>query len=353
MNMHLHDTHESGVAENGPAKTPPSAARILNTLEFGHLLPDALKAAIELELFTAIAEGSRTPAALAQRCGAAERGIRSVCDFLTVNGFLTKVSGEYGLADDTRTFLDIRSPAYIGGVADFMGSRHLVEASAQIGASIRNGGSAGGDAMREPDHELWRSFARAMLPLAALNAAGVTAKLGVAQGGPLRVLDIAASHGEYGLAIARADTQARIVAVDWPSVVAIARERAKENGVADRFETIPGSALDVDFGDPYDIVLLPNWLHGFDRATCERLLGKIHAALKPEGRLAIVEHVPNDDRISPPWPAQFSLLMLAVTTVGDSYTFAELERMLKGAGFSRNERSPLPPSPATLIVARK
>jgi O-methyltransferase len=64
---------------------------------------------------------------------------------------------------------------------------------------------------------------------------------------------------------------------------------------------------------------------------------KMHAALKPGGRAAIAELVPNSDRVSPPTAAAFSLMMLATTPTGDAYTLEELESISKGAGFKRVE----------------
>src|SRR5687768_9535779 len=74
----------------------------------------ALRGAIELDLFTAIAEGANTPDALAQKCHASQRGIRILSDYLTVIGFLKKQAGHYGLTADSATFLDRHSPAYMG-----------------------------------------------------------------------------------------------------------------------------------------------------------------------------------------------------------------------------------------------
>jgi hypothetical protein len=62
---------------------------------------------------------------------------------------------------------------------------------------------------------------------------------------------------------------------------------------------------------------------------------KVHAALKPGGRAAIAELVPNPDRVSPPTAAAFSMTMLATTPAGDAYTFAEFEGISKSAGFTR------------------
>ena len=71
----------------------------------------ALKAAIELDLFTAIGEGAETAPALAQRCRASERGTRILCDYLVAIGFLSKDGSRYSLTADSAMFLDRRSPA--------------------------------------------------------------------------------------------------------------------------------------------------------------------------------------------------------------------------------------------------
>ncbi|HEY9343869.1 MAG TPA: methyltransferase, partial [Inquilinus sp.] len=131
----------------------------------------------------------------------------------------------------------------------------------------------------------------------------------------------------------------------------VARENAAAAGLGDRFKTLPGSAFDVAFGGPYDIILMPNFLHHFDEATCIGLLGKARAAVAPGGRVAIVEFVPNEDRVSPPMPATFAYIMLATTPGGTSFPPSALKRMLARAGFRDPEFAPLAPSPQTLIVA--
>jgi O-methyltransferase domain len=74
--------------------------------------------------------------------------------------------------------------------------------------------------------------------------------------------------------------------------------------------------------------------------TCTSLLKKVRAALKPGGRAAVLEFIPNDDRVTPPTAAAFSIIMLANTPSGDAYTFAEIASMAKNAGFARVELSP-------------
>ncbi len=142
-------------------------------------------------------------------------------------------------------------------------------------------------------------------------------------------------------------------AVDWANVLTVASENAQRFGVADRHHLIPGSAFDADFGDGYDVVLLTNFLHHFDPATCEKLLTKINAAVNENGKVMTLEFIPNDDRVSPPTEAMFSLVMLADTPAGDAYTFAEFKSMFEHSGFSRNEHIPLSPLPQHLVVSMK
>ena len=99
-------------------------------------------------------------------------------------------------------------------------------------------------------------------------------------------------------------------------------------------------------------MLLTNFLHGFDPATCETLLAKARQALVPGGRAVAVEFVPEEDRVSPPDAALFSLTMLATTAGGDAYTFAELEAMYQRGGFATVEMRALSPSPQQAVIGR-
>ena len=95
----------------------------------------------------------------------------------------------------------------------------------------------------------------------------------------MRVLDIAAGHGLFGIEIAKQNKQAHVTGLDWAPVLRVALKNAEKAGVQDRYDMLPGSAFDVDFGGPYDAVLLTNFLHHFDQPTCVGLLKKVRAAL--------------------------------------------------------------------------
>jgi 2-polyprenyl-3-methyl-5-hydroxy-6-metoxy-1,4-benzoquinol methylase len=157
----------------------------------------------------------------------------------------------------------------------------------------------------------------------------------------------------YGIAVAQKHPLAQLVALDWAPVLEVARENAKAAGLADRFSSIEGSAFQVDLGENYDVVLVPNFLHHFDPPTCVTFLKKVYPALRPGGCVAVVEFIPNRDRVSPSEAASFSLVMLATTAADDAYTFEELKDMLSHAGFNQAQQHPLPPSVATAVIATK
>ena len=334
-------------------QSPPSPELFFETCN-AYQRTAALKAAVELDLFTAIAEGARTPRELAARLQTSERGTRILCDFLVIIGFLTKEGQSYGLTQDSAVFLDRRSPAYMGGITEFILSDMLRAGFDDLTAVVRKGGTVVNDegGTVTPENPIWVKFARAMVPMMALPAQAM-AQIAAEPGRPQKVLDIAAGHGIFGIEVAKANPQARVVALDWSSVLEVAKENARAAGVEDRLSTLEGSAFDLDYGEGYDVVLLTNFLHHFDPETCETLLRKVRAALKDGGRVLTLEFVPNDDRVSPPIPAAFSLMMLGGTASGDAYTFKELERMFANAGFSRSELHDLPATPQKLIVSYK
>ena len=314
----------------------------------------ALKAAVDLDLFTAIAEGKDTVPALAQRCGASARGLRILADFMTIQGLLVKDGSRYTLTQDSAVFLDRKSPAYMGSALGFLHAPKFTEAFDYLTEAVIKGGTVAGEAGTvSPEHPLWVEFAKSMIPLMAKPAEEIALLVHRTQPGVKKVLDVAAGHGLFGIEIAKRCKDAEIVALDWPNVLAVAQGFAQQAGVESRYRTIAGDAFQQDLGTGYDLVLLTNFLHHFSLATCETLLKKIHRSLVPGGRVITLEFVPNDDRVTPPPVAEFSLIMLATTPEGDAYTLKEYEQVFRAAGFSRTDFESLPGSMEQVLLSYK
>ena len=313
----------------------------------------ALKAAIELDIFGAVGQGLGDVASIARHAKASERGIRILCDFLVINGLLQKVDGRYQHTPSSAAFLDPASPHCLASMVRFMSLPELREPSEHLADIVRKGRTVlPGAGTVEPENPIWVEFAQSMAPMMAPMAAPLGAIVLEGRTDPMRVLDIACGHGLFGIEIAKQNPQAHVTGLDWAPVLRVALENAQKAGVRDRYDMLPGSAFEVDFGGPYDAVLLTNFLHHFDVETCVGLLKKVRSSLKPGGCAATLEFVPNEDRVSPPIPAAFSMTMLTSTASGDAYTFRELSDMHRRAGFGAVTAHPVPMSPHTIVMAR-
>ncbi|WP_447971076.1 methyltransferase [Nitrospira sp. M1] len=335
-----------------PDAMPPSPLVILEMMN-AHQRSAVLKAGVDLEVFTAIDEGYLTVEALSTRCNASTRGLRMLLDGLTILGLLTKDHAGYRLPRDSKAFLVKTSQAYLGGMTEFLLSPPLYDGFRHLTEAVRKGGTALDEQGTTADaHPEWVSFARAMVPMMIGPATWIANFLQQQGQAVNKVLDIAAGHGMFGVEIGKVFPEATIYALDWEPVLAVAKENARAASLEDRYETIVGSAFNENYGSEYDVILLANFLHHFDRETCVALLKNVHAALRLDGRVVTLEFIPNDDRISPA-SADFALIMLATTPAGDAYTFSELEEMFHLSGFGASEMYEVPNSKEHVMITSK
>ena len=128
----------------------------------------ALKAAIELELFTEIGAGTGTVSDIAQRISAPERGVRAICDFLVIRGFLhknlDKPDALYTLTPDSAMFLSKKSPAYLGSATIFLANEFVTEPFRDLSALVRAGGPVRSNPGVDQELPIWADFARGMAP---------------------------------------------------------------------------------------------------------------------------------------------------------------------------------------------
>jgi len=336
---------------DGHAAAPPNPGIVFEMVQ-SHQRTAALKAAIELDVFRAVGQGPGDVASIARHCSASERGIRILCDFLVINGVLSKEDGHYKHTSSSALFLDPQSPACMASVAHFLSRPEVTEPLAHLADVVRAGRTTlPGQGTVEPENPVWVEFAEKMAPMMGPMAGPLGAVvLDGCCDSPMRVLDIAAGHGLFGIEIAKQNKQAHVTGLDWAPVLRVALKNAERAGVRDRYDMLPGSAFEVEFGGPYDAILLTNFLHHFDKPTNVGLLKKVRQSLKPGGRAATLEFMPNEDRVSPPMPAAFALTMLTTTADGDAYTFSDLSAMYADAGFGGVRAHPIPGSPHTVVM---
>lgn len=313
-----------------------------------HQRSAALRAGVELGVFDALGDGPQTAAALAEKAGVPERGMRILCDYLAIIELLAKRDGQFAHTPTSAVFLDGRSPVSMAPTLPFLMTDKIMAASRGLTETIRQGRTSLTEPLAGEEVTEWVTFARSMQPMMAAAAEFIAGR--VLRGGvPAKVLDVAASHGQFGLAVARQAPGCEIVAQDFPSVLEVTSENARAAGIP--LTLLPGSAFTVDLGTGYDAVLVTNLFHHFSAEDNVALMKRLHAALRPGGQMMILEMVPNADRLTPPAAASFSLMMLSNTIAGDAYTMDEYGQMLDAAGFGARELMDVPQSPQQLIVA--
>lgn len=326
--------------ETDKREAPPASAFFETFTAYQNTF--ALRTALELDLFTAIAKGADTIESLSQHCNAAPRGIRSLCNHLVVREVLDKDGERYSLSEAAATFLDRGSAEFVGDGIDFLTSETLLQSFFSLTDAVRRGGTAvpeGGTTSSA--NPAWVTFARVMERPSRPIAKGLADAIDDL--GPCRkVLDVAAGHGRYGIEIASRHPEAQVCALDWPQVLDVARDTARLEAMEDRLHLVPGDAFAIDWGSNYDLVLLVNYLHHYSLDDCVRLLQKARAATRRGGRVVALEAPVQKDRVTPPEAARFSLVMLATTPDGDAYTFEEYRTAFERAGLDDVQFRALP-----------
>ena len=330
-----------------PAVTPD---RILQMM-WGYAPPIILATAARLGLFDALEKTPRTASEVAAHTGTSERGVRPILNALVGLNFLAKNGGQYSLTPESATFLVSSKPGYLGTMMQHVG-RDLVPHWLALPDTVKSGRPAR-DVNQEEGAEFFERLVVGLFAMNYANAQAVGKALNIAASKkPLKILDLGAGSGVWGIGIGEQAAGSTVTAVDRPNVLDVTRRFAAEHGMADRFSYIAGDMQAVDFGTGYDLAILGHILHSEGEKNSRALLKKVAKALAPGGTIAIAEFLVNEERTGPPMGLFFAINMLVNTDDGDTFSFAEISQWLAEAGFT-NPRKIDPGGPASVIVAQK
>jgi ubiquinone/menaquinone biosynthesis C-methylase UbiE len=295
-----------------------------------------LVTAIQLGFFSKLGTRKMTAEALAREAGTHPRGTAMLLDALVGIELLKKEGGQYANTPVSDRFLKKDSPEYMGAMFE---DDQLWEMWGKLPEVVRTNKPPVRVETQQKAEEFFPILIRSLHVMNREPARATAKALGA--GHALKgahVLDVACGSGVWSIAFAEADRAARLTAHDFPKVLDHTRSYLQRHEVLDRYDFLPGDLKSVDFGKAkYDVALLGNIVHSEGEKSSRELFRRMHAALKPGGKLAIIDMIPNDERTGPPFPLFFALNMLVNTADGSTYTLAEYRSWLLDAGFARVE----------------
>jgi SAM-dependent methyltransferase len=328
--------------------TGPTPDRIMQLIN-GYWATGLLGAAASHSLFTHLDGGARTAQDVAQRAGVSERGAQTLLDGLVSFGLVERDDGGYRNAPDTAAFLVDGRPESLAAFAKLkLGHAGLGE----LPDVVRAGGPLADVVVEVADNPHWKGIVTAMaaqsVPVAPIAAEAV----GLAEAGPVSILDVGGGSGIYSLSWLEINPQARATQLDWAPINDIARENVAERGLADRFDTIDGDFHSTDLAaGAYDVIVYSHIAHQEGPEDNTAVFGKLRAALKPGGALVVSDYIVEDDRGGPAFALLFASEMLLKSKHGGTWRKADYAAWLTKAGFE-DVTFHATATTATLVVAR-
>jgi SAM-dependent methyltransferase len=293
-----------------------------------------LIAGVELDLFTHIGKKSATVKEVARKAAASSEGIEFLLNALTGMGLLTKSGERFRNTPLSRTYLDAASTQSITNFI-WLAGQHWPDWIG-LADTVRKGRRP--KKRPPPDNPIFRKrFSKALHERSFYLAPKILRPLDLS--GARTLLDLGGGAGSYAFALLVKYPGLHATIFDRPAAVKVALAEAKRADLAEQVDVIGGDLFIDDYGGPYDVIFYSNVVHIYSHQENRQILKKIKKALKPGGRLVIVEYFLDKDQAHPPDVSSFNLMMLLFTERGRCYTWKEVTGWLKQAGFSRFRRS--------------
>jgi ubiquinone/menaquinone biosynthesis C-methylase UbiE len=325
----------------------------LMELSFAYAPPLIISAGVSNKVFDSLEDGAKTPEQVGKETGASARALRILMNALVGLNLLKKNrQGKYSLTHESAAFLLSRKPGthagFFGTIAPQLISRWL-----RLADIVRDGRPAVAVNQETEGTQFFSQLVENIIPLSYPPAQKLADHLKVARTkNEIRVLDLAAGSGIWGIALAQGSPRVQVTAVDWAGMIPTTKRITQSFGVGNRFNYVEGDILEANFGGGYDIATLGHILHSEGEHRSRRLLAKTFRALKSGGTIAIAEWLVNDDRTKPLPALMFAVQMLVNTEKGDTFSFNEIKNWLEEAGFKK-VRKVGAPAPSPLVLATK
>lgn len=319
----------------------------------GYAPPLIIAAAVNNKVFDSLESAPKTIEQVSKETGASRRGLRAIMNALVGLKLLKKNrQNQYSLTPESAAFLVSNQPGSFAGMFATIVPR-LVSKWLPLTDIVRNGQPMKAVNQETEGTEFFSQLVETIIPMSYPGAQKLGDHLKLAKAKEeVRVLDLAAGSGIWGIALTQKSPRVRVTALDWAGMIPTTKRVTEQFGARDQFDFIEGDLLEANFGNGYDVAILGHILHSEGEDRSRQLLKKTCRALKSGGTIAIGEWLVNDERTEPPHSLMFAVQMLVNTQQGDTFSFNEIKSWLEDAGFKKVRKLNVP-GPSPLILATK
>lgn len=291
-----------------------------------------IKSGLRAGLFQKLLEGPKTCDELKKVFATSKEKTAALLNLLVSHSILEKTQDKYAVASEVKPYLDQNSKQYAGKGLEFLTAPFLSQAYENLETTFAKGLEIDTTAACHP---VWEGYADHMGDLVRHTCKQVAQYVDqhLKTSKPLKVLDISASHGYYGIEMIKLMPKTHVFALDWENVLEKTKKNAHAAGFSEHFTFISGDAFRVDFPKELDLILLPAFLHHFSKASCQEMISKCFGALSKNGHLMVIDYMAQDqevDRVA----ASFDFLMATTTGEGAVYKISEIMSMMEASGYA-------------------
>jgi ubiquinone/menaquinone biosynthesis C-methylase UbiE len=331
---------------------PLTDVRDISRIAYGFIASKALFAALELDVFSRLLE-PKTIDALARESGIPAHRVKTLLATLTALGLIVRDDDRFRNSPASERYLTRGSPAYFGEYYRLQINRQTYPALEHLDAGL-----AGDPGNLASDIEGWmRDPAEAEIFSVAQHAASLGPAIQLAKmidlHGSRTLLDVAGGSGAFSITLCKRYPQLAATIIDFPNVIQVARRFIAAAGLSERIQLAGGNALDTDWPDNQDVVLMSYLLSAVKEDDIPTLLASAYRSLRPGGLLIVHDFMLDDDEQGPALAAQWFLLNLAFQPDAGSFSAAALSVLLAEQGFVSVSSQILIPQITKIVVASK
>jgi ubiquinone/menaquinone biosynthesis C-methylase UbiE len=327
-----------------------SDVKDLSGIGYGFIASKTLFAALDLELFTHLADGALSADALQRRTEAAPNALRTLLRACTSLGLIGRDGERYYNSPAAAQYLAKTSPRYFGDYFRYQIDRQIYPSLHELGDALKGRPTT-------PMYARMASPAEAELFSTAqhVGSLGPAHLLAQRLDGSTwtRLLDVAGGSGAFSIALCRRNPQLRATILDFEAVVPIARRFVEQAGLSARISAIAGEALATPWPEGQDAVLMSYLLSAMPAPSFGPLLRKAFQALRPGGALLIHDFMLDEARHGPPHAALWFVANLINGPQQVSFSAGDLATLLLDSGFAEPQGTDLLEGLTGLLSARK